>query len=65
VIEQAWTLDNVAGYVRTWSATRAFVKRHGQDPVERLVTELEPPWGRSAAVTIGALAGGHAGGRIE
>jgi len=45
VIEQAVTLDDVAGYVRTWSATRAFVKRHGEDPVERLVTELGPAWG--------------------
>jgi len=61
VIEQAVTLDNVAGYVRTWSATRAFVKRHGQDPVERLVTELE----RRGAIRSShdwALAGGHAGG---
>jgi SAM-dependent methyltransferase len=45
VIEQAVTLDDVAGYVRTWSATRALVKRHGADPVERLVTELGPAWG--------------------
>jgi len=45
VIEQPVTLDDVAGYVRTWSATRAFVKRHGEDPVERLVGELAPVWG--------------------
>lgn len=45
VIEQAVTLDDVAGYVRTWSATRRFIKQHGEDPVERLVTELGPAWG--------------------
>jgi SAM-dependent methyltransferase len=45
VIEQAVTLDDVAGYVRTWSATRAFIKRHGEDPVVRLVTELGAAWG--------------------
>jgi len=45
VIEQAVTLDDVAGYIRTWSATRAFVKHHGEDPVDGLVNELAPAWG--------------------
>src|SRR5882762_3565374 len=45
VIEQPLTLDDVAGYVRTWSATRAFITRHGEDPVARLVSELGPLWG--------------------
>ena len=45
VIEQSVTLDDVAGYVRTWSATRGFIKQHRKDPVERLVAELGPAWG--------------------
>ncbi|HEV8511363.1 MAG TPA: class I SAM-dependent methyltransferase [Gemmatimonadales bacterium] len=45
VIEQQVTLDDVAGYIRTWSATRAFVKHHRQDPVNDLVSELAPAWG--------------------
>lgn len=45
VIEQPVTLDDVAGYVRTWSATRAFVKHHGKDPVDDLVAQLGPAWG--------------------
>ncbi len=44
VIEQQMTLDDVAGYIRTWSATRAFVKHHGQDPVDGLVAELAAAW---------------------
>ena len=44
-IEQPLTLEDVAGYIRTWSATRGFVHRHGRDPVEDLVTELAPVWG--------------------
>jgi SAM-dependent methyltransferase len=44
VIEQPMTLDDVAGYVRTWSATRAFVRHHGHDPVDGLVAELGPVW---------------------
>jgi len=45
VIEQVVTLDDVAGYIRTWSATRAFVKHHRRDPVDRLVSELTRTWG--------------------
>ncbi len=45
VIEQSVTLDDVAGYLRTWSATRGFVKQHGTDPVDDLLTELGPAWG--------------------
>jgi SAM-dependent methyltransferase len=45
VIEQQMTLDDVAGYIRTWSATRAFVRHHGQDPVDGIVAELAPAWG--------------------
>jgi SAM-dependent methyltransferase len=45
VIEQQVTLDDVTGYIRTWSATRAFMQRHHQDPVDGLVAELGPVWG--------------------
>ena len=45
VIEQQVTLDDVTGYIRTWSATRAFMQRHRQDPVDGLVAELGPVWG--------------------
>ncbi len=45
VIEQSVTLDEVAGYIRTWSATRRFVQQHGHDPVDGLVTELARVWG--------------------
>jgi SAM-dependent methyltransferase len=44
-IEQPLTLDDVAGYIRTWSATRGFIERHGRDPVADLVDELTPAWG--------------------
>jgi len=45
MIEQMVTLDDVAGYIRTWSATRAFVKHHRLDPVDQLVSELTRVWG--------------------
>jgi SAM-dependent methyltransferase len=45
VIEQRVTLDDVAGYVRTWSATRGFIEQHRRDPVDGLTQELAPIWG--------------------
>ena len=44
VIEQVMTLDEVAGYLRTWSATRAFRSHHLHDPVADLVKELARAW---------------------
>jgi SAM-dependent methyltransferase len=45
VIEQQVTLDDVAGYIRTWSATRGFMQQHRRDPVDELIAELTPVWG--------------------
>jgi SAM-dependent methyltransferase len=44
VIEHPMTLDEVIGYIRTWSATRAFMRHHQQDPVDRLLAELTRAW---------------------
>jgi SAM-dependent methyltransferase len=44
-IEQPLNLDDFAGYIRTWSATRAYMRQRGEDPVERLIAELAPVWG--------------------
>jgi SAM-dependent methyltransferase len=44
-IELQLSLDDVAGYIRTWSATRAFIQHHGRDPVDDLVPELARAWG--------------------
>ncbi len=65
VIEQTVTLDELAGYVRTWSATRAYLKRHGEDPVERLVAELGPVWGDPQQSRLGRWPVAMRVGRIE
>ena len=44
-IEQAVTLGDVAGYLRTWSATRGYIEQHASDPVDDLAAELTPVWG--------------------
>ena len=44
-IEQWLTLEDVAGYIRTWSAARAFMKERREDPVDGLMAELAAAWG--------------------
>jgi SAM-dependent methyltransferase len=43
-IERRVNLEDVAGYIRTWSATRAFVKHHQIDPVDALIRDLTLAW---------------------
>ena len=40
-----WTLSQLLGYIRTWSATQHFREVHGHDPVLELAGELEGHWG--------------------
>ncbi len=45
VIEQCWNLDEIAGYLATWSACRRFCSATGQDPVRLVLADLEDAWG--------------------
>jgi SAM-dependent methyltransferase len=47
-LEALWTLDELAGYLRSWSATARFVARHGRDPVDALEREMAAFWGPRA-----------------
>jgi SAM-dependent methyltransferase len=44
-LEENWCLDQLLGYLRTWSATQRFIKERGFDPVNDLEHELLPKWG--------------------
>jgi SAM-dependent methyltransferase len=44
-LEVSWTLDDLLGYVRSWSATARYVNRLGKDPVPSLAAALREPWG--------------------
>jgi SAM-dependent methyltransferase len=44
-MERAWTLRELAGYMRTWSATAAYAEALGADPVASVETELAEHWG--------------------
>ncbi len=43
-LEQRWTLDQVVGYMRSWSATARFTKANGVDPVVDAERELRAHW---------------------
>jgi SAM-dependent methyltransferase len=44
-IEARWTLSQLLGYVRSWSATGRYVGEHGADPVVALESSLLEVWG--------------------
>lgn len=44
-LEARWTLDELLGYVRSWSATARYVGEIGEDPTPELRAQLEPGWG--------------------
>jgi SAM-dependent methyltransferase len=39
------SLEHLAGYLRTWSATQRLVRAGGDDPVPELIDRLRPYWG--------------------
>ncbi|HZI72455.1 MAG TPA: hypothetical protein VFD73_00220, partial [Gemmatimonadales bacterium] len=40
-----WSLEELAGYVRTWSATKRYLETAGNDPVNPLEIQMRPLWG--------------------
>jgi ubiquinone/menaquinone biosynthesis C-methylase UbiE len=44
-MERSWTLAELAGYMRTWSATAAFIEANGSDPVVDVEVSLAQHWG--------------------
>jgi len=44
-MEKEWALEELLGYVRTWSAVRRFMAARGEDPVLPLERELARAWG--------------------
>jgi SAM-dependent methyltransferase len=47
-MEASWSLPELLGYVRTWSASRRFQETQGYDPVEQLERSLAEVWGSPA-----------------
>jgi len=43
-----WSLEQLLGYVSSWSASGRYLKERGEDPVPRLRSALQPYWGEDA-----------------
>ena len=44
-MEADWTLDQLTGYMRSWSASARYAAAHGTDGVDALSEQLRPLWG--------------------
>jgi hypothetical protein len=44
VLETEWSLDEVLGYLATWSAVQRYKDRVGQDPLPALQPRLAALW---------------------
>ena len=44
-IKTNWTLQHLAGYLQSWSATQAYIRATGKDPVPDVMTKIVPYWG--------------------
>ncbi len=40
-----WTLEQLVGYLGTWSAVEEYKKQNGRDPRELIAAELQAAWG--------------------
>jgi SAM-dependent methyltransferase len=47
-ITRAWGLDDLIGYIDTWSAVRAAEKTVGREPIDRFRSDLAQIWGDPA-----------------
>lgn len=45
VIEASWSLNDLVGYLCSWSATQKFIEAHGRHPIEEIRAELADAWG--------------------
>jgi len=43
-MQAEWTLSDLIGYIRTWSATQKYLKTIGKDPLEKLAVEIHEFW---------------------
>ena len=49
-MQTRWTIQQVEGYINTWSAIKKFVKQNAFNPVDELIQELKKVWGNEEAL---------------
>ncbi|MCU0396292.1 MAG: class I SAM-dependent methyltransferase [Chitinophagaceae bacterium] len=51
-MQESWSLDEMAGYLRTWSAVQKYKAENGLDPVDALVPQLAAYWPRGKRLPV-------------
>lgn len=44
-METEWNLDNLVGFLSSWSAIRVYMKAEGVHPLEKVLDDLQKSWG--------------------
>jgi SAM-dependent methyltransferase len=44
VIRLQWTLDDLKGYLNSWSAVQKFIAKNNYNPVDEFILQLKPHW---------------------
>ncbi len=57
-----WNLEQLVGYLRSWSSTQRFIAATDRNPLDQIASDLKKAWPRSATNTTNHLAIGLAGG---
>lgn len=51
-LKAVWTLDQLVGYLSTWSALQTYIKKNGNNPVEEEYENLKHAWGNAETRTV-------------
>ncbi|EMF82218.1 methyltransferase domain protein [Leptospira weilii serovar Topaz str. LT2116] len=46
-MKEEWTVDQILGYLRTWSSVRKYIQKNESDPVLLVETEIRNFWGKA------------------
>ncbi len=52
VLRLQWSLDDLLGYLRTWSAVQRYIAEKGDDPVSAWQQVFVPAWGEQDKLTV-------------
>ncbi len=51
-MEAYWSLEDLFGYLGTWSSVQRFIAQHGSDPHEQIRERLTEAWGEAAETKL-------------
>jgi SAM-dependent methyltransferase len=51
-MEKEWSLEDLLGYLGTWSAVQRFLAQHGEDPRAQIRERLAEAWGAAAETKL-------------